>query len=710
MQFKTILSLSIAAAFPLLSHAADSVLPAVTVSADAAGNETSYNPLVSSSATKGTAALRDIPQTVNVVGPELIEDQGARSLTDALRNVPGVTLNMGDGQRDQVAIRGFTAIGDTFLDGVRDDALYYRDLSNTERIEVIKGPAAVLYGRGSSGGIINRVSKLPTTQTLREITLQLDSEGERRTSVDFAGALGEGGHSYRLTGAFEDSEGFRDESYLKREAIAPSVDFRLGEDTRLLLQLTHNRDRRPTDFGIPDNNGRPLDVDHDTYYGSGDAEDDDMTAATMNTATATLTHRINEQWSLRNVLRYYDFKLDRENTLYRSGSAYTRVGGQLRMQRTHGHVQRDEEGWFNQLELTQQLALGGVKHTLLYGIEAGSQRKRLDIDNWIGIDTVPLYNPGGAIPPYAGVAPNSRTIDSVTTQDSLAFYLQDQIALGEHWKALLGVRYDDFRQKTTEFNKADLDRSDREWSPRAGLVWQPDAVQSYYLSVSRSFQPSAEQFQLSTSNVDADPEISTNYELGAKWDFFGGALSAGASVFHLVRTDMKITDPITRATINAGEQRTDGLELSLSGRPAPGWQVYAGYAFLDTEIVKSTASGTANYGTTVVRAGYEGKDAALTPRHSATLWVTRELGQGWSLGGGVQAQASQYAAPDNLVKLPGYAVFDAALLYRSKIYDLSFNLKNMFDREYWASAHGSVNGLNQPGAPRTLQATASYRF
>lgn len=705
----TTLAVAIAAALPALA-AAQTTLPTVTVTADQGAAAQSYNPLVSSSATKGTAPLRDIPQTVNVVGPELIADQGVRSLADALTNVPGVTLNMGDGQRDQFAIRGFTAIGDTYLDGVRDDALYFRDLSNTERIEVLKGPAAVLYGRGSSGGIINRVSKLPTTQAIREVTMQLDTEGEKRISFDTAGALGDGGHAFRLTGAFEDSTGFRDESFLKREAIAPSVDLKLGEDTRLLLQLSHNRDRRPTDFGIPDNNGRPLAVDHDTYYGSGDAERDDTTSATMNTATATLSHRFNDSWSVRNVLRYYDFKLDRDNTLYRSGSAYTMPAGVLLMQRTHGHVVRDEEGWFNQLELTQRVTLGGMQHTLLYGIEVGTQDKQLDIDNWIGIDRVPLYNPGDAIPPYTTRAPNSRTIDNVTTQDSTAFYVQDQIALGEQWKALVGVRHDEYRQKTTEPTKPDFERTDREWSPRAGLVWQPDASQAYYVSVSRSFQPSAEQFQLSASNVDADPEITTNHEIGAKWDFLGGALSAGASIFQLVREDMKITDPVTRQTINAGKQRTEGLELSVSGRPAPGWQVHAGYAFLDTEIVKSTATGGANFGTRRVTVPFEGKDAALTPRHSGSIWVVRELGRGWSLGGGMRAQASQYAAPDNLVRLPGFAVFDAALLYRSKAYDLAFNLKNAFDREYWATAHGSVNGLNQPGAPRTLQATATYRF
>lgn len=709
MRYRT-LSLAIAAALPLLAQADEAVMPAVKATASQRP-AADYNPVISSSATKGAAELRDIPQTVNVVGASLMKDQGASSMADALRNVPGVTLNLGDGQRDQFVIRGFSAIGDNFLDGVRDDALYYRDLSGIERIEVIKGPAAVLYGRGSSGGIINRVSKLPTKSAVREVGLQVDSLGQRRGTLDLGGALGDGGHLFRLTGAVEDSNGFRDESFLKRVALAPSVDLDLGRDTRLLLQATHGRDKRLTDFGIPDLDGRPLPVSRKTYYGSGEGERDDATTATMNSGSATLSHRFNDQWALKNVLRYYDFELDRHNTLYASGTAYVVVNGQLSMRRNHANVRRDERGWFNQFELSQDLVTGAVRHKLLYGVELARQDKGLNIDNWNNIDTVPLFSPAGAVPPYAGATPTSRTVDNVTTVDSKALYVQDQMALGPRWKALVGMRFDDFQQRTTAPGSAALERTDHEWSPRAGLVWQPSPAQSYYVSVSRSFQPSAEQFQLSAGNVGNKPEQSLNYEIGAKWNLLGDELSAGASLFRLSRNDVRVGDPARPGfSINAGKQQTDGLELSLTGLLTQGWQVYAGYAYLDSETVKSTASGSANFGTTRVTAPYEGRKSALTPRHSGSIWLTRELGSGWSAGGGLRAQASQYATPDNLVRLPGYGVADLALLYRSKTYDLSFNLMNVFDRNYWATAHGSVNGFNQPGAPRSLQVSASYRF
>jgi len=303
---------------------------------------------------------------------------------------------------------------------------------------------------------------------------------------------------------------------------------------------------------------------------------------------------------------------------------------------------RDEDGWFNQFELTQRVKLGDVQHTLLYGLELSRQEKGLDNINWAGIDRVPLLNPGGAIPPYARTAPTSRSLDNVTDQDSTALYVQDQIAFGEQWKALVGVRYDEFRQETKQPGQRDFDRTDREWSPRAGLVWQPDAVQSYYVSVSRSFQPSAEQFQLTASNADADPEISTNYEVGAKWDFLGGALSAGASVFRLERDDMKITDPISRLTINAGKQRTDGFELSLSGR-RPGRMADPRRLRVPRHRDRRVAATEgANFGAKQLRARADrGQDAALTPRHCGSLWVMRDLASAGASAVAVRAQSSQ---------------------------------------------------------------------
>ena len=245
-------------------------LPPVTVKSS---TDTGYSPATSSTATKGSAPLRDIPQSVNVIPQQLIKDQAARSMEDALKNVPGVGLSHGDGQRDQVVIRGFSAIADQFVDGLRDDALYFRDLSNIERIEVLKGPSAVLYGRGSSGGLINRVTKKPIFgETRGDVTLNLGSYSLKRISTDINLPLGEAA-AFRLNVAKEDSGSYRDQQFIDRYSIAPSVALNISADTQLLLQYTNAKDQRVTDFGIPALNGKPVDVPASTYYGSSRARE-----------------------------------------------------------------------------------------------------------------------------------------------------------------------------------------------------------------------------------------------------------------------------------------------------------------------------------------------------------------------------------------------------------------------------------------------------
>ena len=253
-------------------------LQPVTIKSSADGG---YFPAASSTATKDSAALRDIPQSVNVVLKQLLQDQAARSMEDALKNVPGVALSHGDGdgQRDQVTIRGFSAIADQFVDGVRDDALYFRDLSNIERIEVLKGPLAVLYGRGSSGGLINRVTKKPIFgETTGDVTLNLGSYGLKRLSSDINLALGEA-VAFRLNLAKEDSDSSRAQQFIDRHSIAPSLAFKISADTNLLLQVTNAKDKRVTDFGIPALNGKPVDVAVGTYYGSNKAREDALLPA-----------------------------------------------------------------------------------------------------------------------------------------------------------------------------------------------------------------------------------------------------------------------------------------------------------------------------------------------------------------------------------------------------------------------------------------------
>jgi len=679
--------------------------PALTLPATAVNSEyseQSYMSTESRSALKIDAPLRDIPQTVNVVPQSVIKDQGAQSMEDVLKNVPGIGLSNGDGQRDQVTIRGFSAIGDMYIDGIRDDALYFRDLSNVERVEVIKGPAAVLYGRGSSGGLINSISKKPNFAPKQEVGVSVDSEGEKRTQFDAGWAdQQQGDKAFRVTGALENSDTFRDDGYIDRKAIAPSAYFKLSDDLELNLGASYLYDKRLIDFGIPARGDRPVDVDRDKRFGAADP-DDDYTRSEVFSFTAGVDYRINDDFSLSNTSRYYHYDLDRNNTLADSSPTrfVTAPNGELLVKLNRGNVQRKEDGWFNQTELKQRAVLAGMNHNLLYGVELGRQVKDQSVFSQSNVARVPVYRDALVDVPFQA---NRQTAKGTNTQDTAGFYIQDLIELAPKWKALLGVRYDVFDQEyADDLTHSELSRTDTTWSPRVGLVYQPDQVQSYYVSVSRSYQPSAEMFALSTTNQDLEPEETTNFEIGGKWDLLDNRLALTAALFRLERTNMKTSDPANPTKlVLAGEQRTDGLELTASGQLSDKWQVYAGYAFLDAEITKSNSftNGVAN----------EGQVPTLTPRHSANLWLVRSLTQTWRVGMGANYVDDRYTALDNNVVMPAYTTVDAALLYNEPKWDMALRLRNVFDKDYYASAHGSVD-LITPGAPRTLELSTNYRF
>ncbi len=422
-----------------------------------------------------------------------------------------------------------------------------------------------------------------------------------------------------------------------------------------------------------------------------------------------LDHRFNEALSVRNSTRFYDYKLDRFNTL--SNGVTNPVA--LTVQLSRSAIFRDESGWFNQTDFTYKTALGGMKHEILFGAEAGQQKRRAQSVSAGNFTTVPIFNPGTVVPPAftpAQLNANSA-IPSNTRQDVLGIYLQDQIALNPNWKALLGVRYDQFKQDTQfERTLPGLNRTDTSVSPRAGLVWQPSESQSYYASYSRSFQPSAETFALAANNAANAPEITRNFEIGSKLDFLDGALSVNAALFNLQRTNIKNTDPANPAlSINAGTQRTNGLELSANGRLPGMWDISAGYSFLDGKMVQSVAT-INSLQLPVVAVPALGKVPSLTPRHSAFVWGMKSLDGGFKVGGGLNYVGERFTSLTNLVTLPSYLTADLAASYSTKQYEVGVNLKNVTGKKYDVSSHGSVDNLILPGAPRELQVALKYKF
>lgn len=647
------------------------------------------------SATKTATPLRDIPQSVEIVNRSLIESQGARSLQDALYNVTAVSVAQGEGRRDQFFIRGFSATGDQFIDGVRDDSLYYRDLSNIEQVEVVKGPSAVLFGRGSSGGIINRVTKRPNYfGRVGSAELMFGSYGLKRGVFDYGQPILQDKLAFRFVGALEKSESFRKYFYLERYNIAPSLSWKPTEKTDVLFQFEYLNDERVPDRGIPSYGGRPVDVPIDTYYGY---PEEDHIKNRVSSQGIKVEHHFNNGWLIRNYFRRIDTSTDFYNTV---PGAVSLVGGQLRVARTQYNGIFNQENYFNQTETVGNFKTFGIEHTLLAGVELGSQEKEsLVFRNGVAASVL-LFNPILTRPVNNGIP----TTDNNFEGKVFGAYFQDQIAFSNQWKALIGARYDNFKQKLDDLSKAnvDLGRTDREWSPRVGLIYQPREWLSFYTSYTRSFQPSGENLSLAVNNDELEPEMTRNYEAGIKAQIQPLNLNTTFSLFRLDRTNIKTTDPLdTTKLLLVGQQRTNGMEITVSGSPWRKLEIYAGYAFLDAKILKSN---TISSGVSL-----QGKLAQLTPRNSGNLWLTYQLPKQFRLGFGAFARSDVFTSANNLVILPGFVRFDVALSWRSeRHYEIAFNLKNIANRRYYETSNGD-NGI-MPGSPINGVVTLRYRW
>jgi catecholate siderophore receptor len=670
-----VLALAITALFSHLAHAADTEIPTVVVRAGAAdalhgsGN----------SATKLDVPLRDVPQAVQVVSKELIREQGALEMKDVLRNVSGVAPSQGEGRRDQFYIRGFDATRDTLVDGMRDDSLYFRDLGNVERIEVIKGPAAVLYGRGSAGGVINRVTKKPVSKTRREATLSVGSERLRRLDADLGGALGTQA-AFRLTAAYEVGDSYRDIVHSERSVLAPSIAWSAGTDTSFLLQTEFLHQRRTPDRGIPSLNGVPAAVPVSNFYG----EKYDYATTDARNASFNVEHAVNDKLTLRNNFQYSNLSLDAINTRTLGLTA-----GNTQVRRQITYFPQDQTNYLNQTEAVYKLDAGTIQHTLLAGVELGNQ-KASRLVRAVSASSVSLQTPQ-----HIAVMPNLAslpiTIDSGFKADTVALYAQDQLSFGQHWKALAGLRFDRFKQ-TQDNRRTSLaqDRTDSVWSPRVGLVYQPNDAHALYGNLSRSFQPVGNDlFYNGTDFAQIKPVESLQQELGAKSEWLGGSLLSTVALYQITQRNVVTKDPADPAglrQVQTGEQQSRGLEVDLAGTILPGWKVFANYTLNLAHITQSN-----NFAI--------GNRPANIPKQAANVWSSYELGHGFTIGGGAFYVGDRFAVEDNAVKLPSYVRLDAMLGYKSKAWEAGLNLKNLANRVYYESANN--NNQIQPGAPRS---------
>jgi catecholate siderophore receptor len=639
----------------------------------------------SRSATRTNTRLLDVPQTINVVPRALLEDQHAQSVADAVRNVPGVSIAQGEGNRDQLMLRGISTASDFFVNGVRDDQERFRDLYNVESVEVVQGPAAVLFGRGGAGGLVNLVTT-PTQGSRSEFNVEIGEYRHKRATARLGTSIGANAF-LRVNGMAEDSGGFRDDYFLHRHAINPVARVTLGSQSSVTFSFEHLRDHRLADRGIPSQAGRPADVARSQLFGSADQNE---AKSGVDSAAVTLEHRLGTSVRLRN-----SFLAGRYDKFYQNvypGSAVNAAGNVTLSAYNHA---MDRTNVFNQADLIVEGRVAGIAHVLLAGVEAGRQAQDETRRTAASIANVPVTdsvrNANFAAAPLAV----NRTADATT----LATYVQDQIAFLSRWKAIAGVRLDRFAVAIDDFlpANADLSRVDVAASPRAGLIYQPNTRTSIYSSYSYTFLPSGEKLGLAANTAELRPENAKNYELGAKLDVLASRLTLATAVFRLDRDNVKSVDPIdpTRLVLT-GQQRTDGFTLSASGRVNQRWELSGGYADLDARITKTTSAAPA------------GRRPGLVPRHQASLWSAHDITRTFRLAAGIVSQAETFTSFTNTVRLPGYTRVDASAFYRIRNATLSLGVTNLFDTRYYPTANGDNN--ISPGAPRTLQLSLRHVF
>jgi catecholate siderophore receptor len=667
-------------------------LPGLNQSVDVTSTA-GYQVSAISSATRMMLPLRDVPQSITVVTEELIKDQGMTSMADVMRYVPGIDVHQGENNRDQIIIRGNSTSADFFLNGVRDDVQYYRDLYNLDRLEALKGPNAMIFGRGGGGGVVNRVTKEAGFQPLHAFTMQGGRFGNKRVTGDVDQPLN-ARVAFRINGMYENSDSFRRHVGLDRTGVNPTMTFLRGDRTRITTAYEYLRDRRVADRGITSLAGRPAPVDPSTYYGN---PDDSHVRADVHLASASVEHRLSRM-TIRNRAMFGDY--DRGYQNYVPGAA---AADRSTVALTAYNNATRRKNLFNQTDFLLPVSTGRVRHTLLFGTEFGLQltdnlRNTGFFNNTATAVNVPYNDPVVALPVV--YRQSASDADNHLRANIAAAFAQDHVELTKKVQVIGGIRFDRFdMQYHNNRNNDNLTRIDQFVSPRAGLVIKPVTEISLYTSYSVSYLPSSgDQFSsLTTITQQVKPEKFNNYEVGVKWDAMPD-LSFTASGYRLDRTNTRSTDPNDPTRIvQTGSQRTNGFELGLIGTVRPKWQISGGYAYQNGFVRSATA---------VARAGSQ---VGQVPHHTFSLWNNYKVHPRVAAALGLVTRSDMFVAVDNSVVLPGYFRADAAVyISLSENVRIQGNLENILNTRYFGNADSNTN--ISPGSPRAFRIGLTTRF
>jgi catecholate siderophore receptor len=706
-----------------------------------------------STATKTNTPIRDIPQSITILTQQQLQDRNSLTLNQALQYVPGVTVAQGEGQRDQLTIRGQPTTADFYTDGVRDDAEYYRDLYNIQAVEVLKGPSALIFGRGGGGGVVNRVTKKADGETLRSMQVSTGSFGRKRVTFDVGQMLTDT-LAFRVNGLFEQSYSYRDYFNMRRWGLNPTFTWKPFEKTFVTLSYEHYFDHRMMDRGIPSVNynaspavlaaqalgfahlypGYPAPAGRSTFFGNPDVN---YAKTDVDRVALMLDHTTDFGLNIKNQTVYAHYAKFYQNTFANNAVTFgpgvpngLNCAGAFPpcVQLSGYNNETPRQNIFNQTDLTYTLQMAPeIKHVLLAGMEFGNQRSDTNRNNarWLN-----PFTGGANINTFFGLPTTflpviftNSNFRRHTDLDLAAGYVQDQISVTKYVDILAGVRFDSYRLKFVNnlinptptldnYWGQTIVNNVGKWSPRVGLVFKPFEQLSLYGSYSRSFLPAAgDQFNtLSISQANLQPQGFENVEAGFKAEILPEVLFTGA-IYNLNRSNQPVA---INAFYNVlTNTRTAGGELGLVGQVTKEWQVSLGYGNQHAYVTSSDRVPIAGVGPLFTE---KGKVVPSVPQNTFSFWnkydVSTLLGftPGFlGLGSGVIYNDKFYAALDNAVVIPGYARWDGAVYVRfSENISGQVNVENILGAYYFASAHNNNNIM--PGAPRSAFVTVNAKF
>ena len=646
---------------------------------------------------KTPTELLNVPSSLSVIDSLQIERQAFTSMADVLQYTPGASIGQGEDHRDQMTIRGQNTTADFFIDGLRDDVQYFRPLYNLERIEILRGSNALLFGRGGGGGIVNRVSKTADlNSSFTTLNAAIDTFTAHSFAID-ANQIINDDSALRVNAFYESIDNHRDEKAGDRFAINPTYSVYIEKDTKLTLSYEYVNDERVIDRGLPSNGNGPISGQNETFYGDPDFN---LTKFEGHIARTVIEHNINDNWSINGTLQFADYDKLYQNYYPAGFNANT---NEVIIDNYIDPTTR--QNLIMQVNAVGQIETGTLEHTLLMGVEYGDQDSSNQRDELFfnGSDKFLVPVNGMFTVPALDARLNTRSTLSNVTFTSV--FVQDEVRVNDWLILVAGLRYDAFDIKVNDLvalrnnEQSDFARKDTELSPRIGAIYKPDDNISFYISMSKSFLPrSGDQFlSLDVNSAALAPEEFENRELGMKWNLTN-RLAFTASVFEIARENGSIVDPQNPERSVLTGSKTTGFELQLLGNVSEKWSINAGYSQLDAnEMGRVNAGAISN------------RVLPQVPETMLSVWNHYDYTDTLSFGLGLVHQSEQYASLNNTVELPSFMRVDAAAYYQlDDKTRIQFNIENLLDEEYFPAAHNDHN--ISVGEPLNARISLTYKF